>query len=163
MPCFLPLTSFNAQGFDELVDTLEARALKGILDASLLIENVQAFVTEHITPQKMAELRDKGGMHGKIFVVKATSFGCGTMRERMVLVAFRNPAHLTAFGRGPQPTSAIGKPLSLFIQPEYNHYLSNTSLFFENRELMYAAAHKGQKCQVVGPATTEYAETLVRM
>ena len=140
-------------GWDELVSTIALRMSRGILDQALLVENVKGFLA-HVTPERLEQLRDQAGMHSKIFLAGAPLFGCATTRERIVLVAFRDPAHLAKFGRGPRPTSAEGVPLSAIIEPKYNAPLINAPLFLRTRELMHgvAAAHG---TNVVSPATTQ--------
>lgn len=141
-------------GFDEFVEMVASRAAQGILDASVLLENVPRFVTVHMTPEKLDELQTHAGMHVRLFTVPANSFGCGTRRERTILVGFRDPRHLDAFGQGPKPTSTTSAPLSQFIDPEYNNPMLHEPLFLETRELMHGLA-AAKAHQVVSPASTE--------
>ena len=141
-------------GFDEFVEMLASRAVRGILDASVLLENVPRFATKYMTLEKLNGLQRRAGMHAKLFTVQANSFGCGTRRERTILVGFRDPRHLDAFGRGPKPTSASSAPLSQFINPEYNNPMLHEALFLETRELMHGLA-AANALQIVSPASNE--------
>ena len=93
---------------------LEARRQAGVLDRCLLVENVPNLL-RFLSQERLARL-SATGWHYKIYVVAAPFFGCANLRERLVLIAFRDPAHLAAFVP-PPATSATPPPVSSILLP----------------------------------------------
>jgi site-specific DNA-cytosine methylase len=148
----------GGNAFGELLEALEARAKQGVLDQSLLIENVVGML-QHLSAEQLAPL-DRLGYHHRVYQADATIFGCATSRPRITIVAFRDPAALKRFGNGPRPTHpAAGEPLYHFINLEYNDTQNSPAFLWlrhktaRDGSYMHKAAHAGS--QVVSPITTE--------
>lgn len=123
--CCKPFTTGgNRRGFDDnnygdnyvkMVNALEARRQAGVVDKCLLVENVPNLLSSFLKPEDLALLTNTG-WHVRIYVAAARYFSCANLRERLVLIGFRDRAHFDAFVP-PPATSASPLPVSSVLQP----------------------------------------------
>jgi len=90
---------------------MRRRRAAGLPTRCLIIENVPNLL-RFLGPEQLRLLK----MPFKIHVVSGAFFGCANMRERIVLVAFEEEAHLQNF-RPPDAWTAAPVPLGSILKP----------------------------------------------